>query len=114
MECNQPGAGRTTLDHAQIGQALTILSVRVPKTSGEWERWLEEIGFIAGEQVRLMAKAIPGGDPMVVRVGQSTFALRRAEAACIEVMPVNLANSVDSVNSVAINEKSIVMKGSQA
>ena len=89
MECNQPGAGRTTLDHAQIGQALTILSVRVPKTSGEWERWLEEIGFVPGERVELLARAMPGGDPLAIRVGQSTFALRCAEAACIEVMPMS-------------------------
>lgn len=89
MECNQPDAGRTTLDHAQIGQALTILSVRVPKTSGEWERWLEEIGFVPGERVELLARAMPGGDPLAIRVGQSTFALRCAEAACIEVMPMS-------------------------
>ena len=35
-----------------------------------------------------MARALPGGDPLVVRVGQSTFALRRAEAACVEVAAV--------------------------
>ena len=114
MKSNRYGISCSTLDQAVIGETLAVLKVDAPAQAPEWERWLEEIGFIAGEQVRLMAKAIPGGDPMVVRVGQSTFALRRAEAACIEVMPVNLVNSVDSVNSVTINEKSIVMKGSQA
>ncbi|MDR2788862.1 MAG: ferrous iron transport protein A, partial [Candidatus Accumulibacter sp.] len=49
---------------------------------------LEEIGFVTGERVRLMVKAVPGGDPMVVRVGQSTFALRHAEAACVSVAPL--------------------------
>ena len=48
-------------------------------------RQLEEIGFLPGEQVSVMARALPGGDPLVVRVGLSTFALRAAEAACIEV-----------------------------
>ena len=33
----------------------------------------------------LMARSMPGGDPLVVRVGLSTFALRRAEAACVMV-----------------------------
>jgi ferrous iron transport protein A len=33
------------------------------------------------------ARAVPGGDPLVVRVGNSTFALRRAEAACIRLEP---------------------------
>lgn len=89
MEQKASQSGRTTLDHAQIGQALTVLGVRVPATSGEWERWLEEIGFIPGERVELLARAMPGGDPLAIRVGQSTFALRCAEAACIEVMPMN-------------------------
>jgi ferrous iron transport protein A len=74
-----------TLDLASIGDALTVQQVEAPLAAPEWARWLEEIGFIAGEQVMLMARALPGGDPMVVRIGQSTFALRRAEAACIGV-----------------------------
>lgn len=40
-----------------------------------------------GEQVELLARGALGGDPLVVRVGLSTFALRRAEAACILVEP---------------------------
>ena len=51
----------------------------------EWRRWLEELGFIPGEPVAVLARGVPGGDPLVVRVGESTFALRRAEARCIEV-----------------------------
>ena len=46
---------------------------------------MAEIGFLPGEPVRLLSRAQPGGDPLVVRVGLSTFALRRAEAACIQV-----------------------------
>ncbi|MBL0169064.1 MAG: ferrous iron transport protein A [Propionivibrio sp.] len=74
-----------TLDLASIGQALTVQQVKAPPAAPEWERWLEEIGFIAGEHVMLMARGLPGGDPLVVRIGQSTFALRRAEAACVRV-----------------------------
>ena len=44
-------------------------------------------GFVAGESVTLLAGAASGGDPLMVRVGTSTFALRRAEAACIVVRP---------------------------
>lgn len=89
MKTSECGFSCSTLDRAAIGETLAVLKVNAPSQAPEWERWLEEIGFIAGEQVRLMAKAIPGGDPMVVRVGQSTFALRRAEAACISVVPVD-------------------------
>ncbi|MDR0576467.1 MAG: ferrous iron transport protein A [Candidatus Accumulibacter sp.] len=84
---NESGVSCSTLDCAAIGETLAVVRVEAPARLPEWGRWLEEIGFVAGEQVRLMAKAIPGGDPMVVRVGQSTFALRRAEAACIGVVP---------------------------
>lgn len=76
-----------TLDTASIGDTLTVDHVDSPQAAPEWARWLEEIGFIAGEQVTLLARALPGGDPMVVRIGQSTFALRRAEAACVRVAP---------------------------
>ncbi len=91
----------STLDQAAMGETLTVLRVEAPAESPEWGRWLEEIGFITGEQVRLMAKAIPGGDPMVVRVGQSTFAMRRAEAACVSVMPVGAVAASPLKNSVA-------------
>jgi ferrous iron transport protein A len=77
----------STLDRAVPGESLAVAWVEAPARSPEWSRWLEEIGFVVGERVCLVTKAVPGGDPMVVRVGQSTFALRRAEAACIGVVP---------------------------
>jgi ferrous iron transport protein A len=77
-----------TLDLASIGHALTVQQVQAPPAAPEWARWLEEIGFIVGEHVMLMARGLPGGDPLVVRIGQSTFALRRAEAACVRVASV--------------------------
>jgi ferrous iron transport protein A len=79
------GTSGATLDCALIGDALTVYDVQAPQAAPEWARWLEEIGFIFGERVMLMARGLPGGDPLVVRIGQSTFALRRAEAACVRV-----------------------------
>ncbi|MDR2925163.1 MAG: ferrous iron transport protein A [Azoarcus sp.] len=79
----------STLDRAAVGEVLAVVRVEAPAQLPEWQRWLDEIGFSAGEQVRLMAKAVPGGDPLVVRVGQSTFALRCAEAACVSVVPID-------------------------
>ena len=46
---------------------------------------LLEIGFLPGEPVRVMARGFPGGDPLAVRVGHTTFALRRHEAALVRV-----------------------------
>lgn len=47
---------------------------------------LAEIGFIPGERVRVIGRAVLGG-PLAVRVGTGTFALRRSEARCIAVQP---------------------------
>ncbi len=46
---------------------------------------LVELGFVPGELVRVVAKAFPGGYPMAVRVGNTTFALRRHEASLIRI-----------------------------
>jgi ferrous iron transport protein A len=35
----------------------------------------------------VIARGQPGNDPLAIRVGHSTFALRRAEAACVQVRP---------------------------
>ena len=83
-----------TLDRASIGDELTVHHVEAPQAAPEWARWLEEIGFIVGERVMLMARGFPGGDPLVVRIGQSTFALRRAEAACVCVVSAGAMEAV--------------------
>lgn len=46
---------------------------------------LLELGFAVGEKVRVMAESFPQRDPMAIRVGNSTFALRRREAALIYI-----------------------------
>ena len=73
------------LDRVPLGQCFIVRQVLADPRAPERARQLEEIGFNPGEQVMVMTRGIPGGDPLVVRVGQSTFALRGAEAACIQV-----------------------------
>jgi ferrous iron transport protein A len=46
---------------------------------------LLEIGFLPGESVRVIAHGYPGHDPLAVRVGHTTFALRSHEAALVQV-----------------------------
>ena len=45
---------------------------------------LGELSFLPGERVRILAREL-FGDPLAVRVGTGTFALRRAEANCVHV-----------------------------
>jgi ferrous iron transport protein A len=81
MKTDTPG----NLAQAQLGEPLQVISISAPPHAPEWSEWLEEIGFLPGEAVRVMARGQPGADPLVVRIGQSTFALRRAEAECVAV-----------------------------
>jgi ferrous iron transport protein A len=48
-------------------------------------RRLVELGFVAGERVRVIEAVWPGGDPIAVRVGSTVFALRRREARAVLV-----------------------------
>jgi len=50
-------------------------------------RRLGEIGFIAGEPLQLLRRGPGGREPLAVRIGDTMFALRLAEARCIEVAP---------------------------
>jgi ferrous iron transport protein A len=47
---------------------------------------LRELGFVAGEPVRVVASGPLGGEPLLVQVGFTRFALRKAEAARVRVM----------------------------
>ena len=74
------------LADATVGRASTVLLVQAPAGAPEWADHLHDLGFIPGERVQLLTRGL-GGDPLVVRVGLSTYALRRAEAACVHVTP---------------------------
>jgi len=46
---------------------------------------LRDLGFVRGEPVRIVARGPIGADPLVVQIGYTRFALRRAEAARVFV-----------------------------
>lgn len=48
---------------------------------------LRDLGFVKGEPVRVMTHGPMGRDPLLVQIGFTRFALRRAEAARISVEP---------------------------
>lgn len=48
-------------------------------------RRLQTLGFIPGEQVTVLALGLFGGDPVLVQIGFTRFALRRTEADRIQV-----------------------------
>jgi ferrous iron transport protein A len=82
----------TTLDCLEVGRSATVLhlapcAAHETGTSVDVSRRLMELGFVPGETIRMLKRAMPGGDPLAVRVGHSTFALRRFEAALISIKP---------------------------
>lgn len=77
----------SSLAAAPAGRALTVQQVSAPAHAPEWASWLSDLGFLPGEAVRVMRRGALGEGNLVVRVGQSTFALRHAEAECIAVTP---------------------------
>ncbi|OHE85856.1 MAG: iron transporter [Lysobacterales bacterium RIFOXYD1_FULL_69_11] len=50
-------------------------------------RRLRELGFVNGERVEVMAAGPFSAEPLLVQVGYTRFALRRAEAARVRVVP---------------------------
>jgi ferrous iron transport protein A len=77
----------TTLDRIATQSRARVVTVQAPVGRPEWARQLADLGFHAGEPVQVLRRSLIGGDPLVVRIGASTFALRRAEAACVQVRP---------------------------
>jgi ferrous iron transport protein A len=75
------------LDELADGAHATVHGVRSdsPDLDAAMLRRLAELGFIAGEPVQVLRRGPGGRDPLAVRVGDTLFALRRAEARCIEV-----------------------------
>ncbi|MDG2519971.1 FeoA family protein [Caulobacter segnis] len=51
----------------------------------ELERRLLELGFVEGADIELLHEGMIGGDPIAVRVDGMRVALRRKEAAAINV-----------------------------
>ncbi|WP_404299563.1 ferrous iron transport protein A [Alicycliphilus denitrificans] len=75
------------LDTLPRGVAATVAGLREVQDGSARAMVLRlmEIGFLPGEPVSVIACGFPGADPLAVRVGQATFALRRHEAAQILV-----------------------------
>jgi len=66
-----------------VGQTVTIREVRTGASQiegGDIGLRLLELGFVEGESLRVIAHGYPGHEPLAVRIGSATFALRRFEA----------------------------------
>ena len=56
-------------------------------------RRLRELGFVSGERVEVLVAGPVGAEPLLVQVGYTRFALRRSEAARVQVSVAVLAGA---------------------
>lgn len=77
------------LDRLPMHVRATVVDVEAGASPDDMDRLLRltEIGFVPGERVRVVAHGFPGREPVAVRIGHTTFALRRHEAALVRVLP---------------------------
>ena len=74
----------TTLDSLKAGQSATVIRLAPSAQGGiDVQRRLMELGFVPGERIRVLKRVM--GGPLAVKVGESTFALRRFEAALVSI-----------------------------
>ncbi len=84
-------SGGVRLTELATGSSARVLSVAADAADVEagagvdLGRRLAELGFLPGEELRVVARGFLGREPIAVRIGTGTFALRSYEAACIRV-----------------------------
>lgn len=79
-----------SLSEIGLGQSVVIREIKTGLASGEEGDIglrLLELGFVEGEKLRVVAHGHPGREPIAVRIGNTTFALRRFEADHVLVVP---------------------------
>lgn len=78
----------TTLDRLPVQTLATIQEIKGSHPDGgALKRRLMELGFVPGERVQVLRRVFHGHGPLAVRVGTSTFAMRKLESSLIEVVP---------------------------
>lgn len=77
-----PGTSLLTLAY---NEPALVRAVQATSLHDPIARRLRELGFVPGEPVRVVAKGPVGADPLLIQIGFTRFALRRAEAARVLV-----------------------------
>lgn len=78
-----------TLSELPLHTSAVVESVKDLHANDAIARRLRELGFVNGEEVRLVAKGPVGGEPLLVQVGFTRFALRISEAKRVVVDAVS-------------------------
>lgn len=87
MSINPPSSAKiVSLLALARHQSATVVQVDDRTPGDRVSRRLRELGFVPGETVSLVATGPVGADPVLIQVGYTRFALRRAEAERVRVV----------------------------
>ncbi len=87
-ESSAPSIALAELRRGETGVIDGLAASDIFTSAGERDSMLarlRDLGFVVGARCEVIARMWFGGDPMAVRIGGSTFALRRSEAAAVRV-----------------------------
>jgi ferrous iron transport protein A len=73
------------LSELQKGAPAVVERVDDVQTADPIAQRLRDLGFVPGEPVRVVARGPMGGDPLLIQIGSTRFALRRNEAARVTI-----------------------------
>ena len=75
------------MDLSQLAKGSTaqVLGVQSHGADDAIAQRLLDLGFVLGESVRCISLAPFGGDPLLVQIGYTRFALRKAEASRVQI-----------------------------
>jgi ferrous iron transport protein A len=77
--------GSVRISEMKKGASGVVLAVEDMHSADPIARRLRELGFVSGEPVRVVARGPIGGDPLLVQIGFTRFALRKSEAVRVTV-----------------------------
>lgn len=73
------------LSELATGESATVVGVDDAAPRDAIAGRLRDLGFVAGEPIRLVTRGPFGGEPLLVAIGGTRFALRAGEAARVRV-----------------------------
>lgn len=73
------------LSGMELGQLAIIKNVNQHSADDSIARRLRNLGFVEGEEVKVVSYGPIGQDPLLVQIGFTRFALRSSEANRVEI-----------------------------
>ncbi len=73
------------LSELALGQTASVVSVHDAYPEDAIAQRLRDLGFVSGELIKIRALGPLGAEPILVNIASSQFALRRNEAARIQI-----------------------------